>query len=223
MSGDAFDATHAAGRAAVLDGTHDVEAPPSVTGRWGPSVVAFPSGELAATLDALTSEAVTIAGPRHWRSGADGRAHVTVRAIAKRAERPPSPDRIHRYVAAMDRALTAVGSFRLDFDGLALSNNGLLAIATSPDGRADELRRRLAIELGDDGGFEREAYDEPRTRWWSSLVHFAGPVVDAPGLVEWVDARRATAIGSETFDALALCRWNHDGTAMAPLELGYVG
>ena len=78
---EAFERIHAAGRRAVLDGTHATEVPPTRSGRWGPSVVLRPSGGLAQVMDALTGELVALAGTGHWRSGITGRAHLTVRSL----------------------------------------------------------------------------------------------------------------------------------------------
>jgi hypothetical protein len=221
---DGFDAIHVVGRAAVVDGTHDLEVAPSVSGRWGPSVVALPTGDLAGSLDRLTAEVIDIAGPRHWASGSAGRAHVTVRSLEKPAERPTPPDRIHRYTTAIDRALISVGPFTLDFDGVVIGRRGVVVTATSPDGSADALRERLGTELGADGAYESSVFDGGRPpTWHCSLVHFAGPIARPEQLVDWVDANRHRDVGREMFDALALCRWNLDRQGMVPFELAYVG
>src|SRR5687767_13990965 len=73
-----LDSVMAAGRLALLSGGHDVEDDPTVTRRWGPSLVLRPGGAIADRLAELTAQVVDIIGEHHWSSGGLGRAHVTV-------------------------------------------------------------------------------------------------------------------------------------------------
>ena len=222
MTRSTFDEVMAAGRAAVLSGEHHAEAAPAETGRWGPSVVFLPSGGLAASLDRLTHEAAAVL-PGHWHSGATGAAHVTVRALEPYADGSLGSDRAVRYRAALASAADGLGAVQLNFEGLVLSVGTVMAWATNPDGRADELRRRFAAELGADGWLEDTAFKTGRDPiWYSSLLHFAGPIESPANAVEWVDARRDTAIGEQSFESAALCRWEFDARCMLPSIIGAV-
>lgn len=221
MPSGGFERMLAAGRSAVLSGGHETEGEPALSGRWGPSAALLPSGALAASLGRVTDEVVRILGPGHWPSGGPGRAHITVRALEPHTESVPQ-DRVARYLAAMTRAFQALGPVRLEFTGVGLSPGGVMACATSVDGAADQLRHRLETELGEDGWLERVAFERGRDPiWYSTLVHFTGPISNARTLVNWVDQRRDLPLGIETFDSMALCAWAFDGHAMAPVVIEF--
>ena len=220
VSRTALERVLTAGRAAVISGTHATEIEPAESGRWGPSVLLLPSGALAASLAQVTDEALAVLGDGHWPSGGPGRAHITVRALEPYTESVPR-DRAERYLAAMRRALRTVGPVRLELTGIGLSRGGVIACARTTDAAADQVRERLEAELGDDGWLEHAAFENGRDRfWYCTLVHFAGPVSDADELVDWIDQRIDRAIGTATFDSMALCRWSFDGSAMAPQVIG---
>lgn len=215
---EVVDAVSAAGRDALLRGAHDIEGAPAETGRWGPSLILLPVGAVAARLDDVTAELVAVLGDGHWPSGAAGRAHFTVRALEPYDASPPPPGRVIRYRQAADRALAAVGMMTLEVRGIVLTRGGVVATATSPDGSADDVRRRLGEELGSGGWLEDLAFPNGRDPfWYATLVHFASRVADPARLIAWVDARRELAIGSATIDELALCAWHFDGTGMRPV------
>jgi hypothetical protein len=225
MEDDAFARVMADGRAAVLAGTHAVEVSPRESGRWGISMVFLPSGELAAALDALTAEAVEAIGDGHWRSGAMGRAHATIRALERYDDAAIPLDRLRRYVGALERALATVGPVHLEFEGLVLAVGTVMARASASHagGTAGELRRQLGIELGPDGWLEDQFFESGRDPiWYCSLVHFAAPLASPQELVDWVDTRRSVAIGSETFASVALCQWRFEGNGMTPVVVAHV-
>jgi hypothetical protein len=220
-SGRILEVIATAGRDAVLDGSHDVEGPPTRTGRWGPSIVLLPTGELADALAALTSGARAAAGAGHWASGWLGRAHLTVRALEHFIERPIPTERRLRYLSALDRAGRGVGQVQVELSGVLLSKAGILATAWPTDGAADELRERLEAELGADAWLERRHFDHGRDPiWYCTLVHFAGPIADPASLLAWIDAHAEVEVGGETFTSARLCQWTFDGTAMAPIVIG---
>jgi hypothetical protein len=215
-----FDAVMAAGRTAVLAGTHNVDAPPRDGGRWGLSAVLLPFGDVADALDRLTASLREVAGHTHWPSGSDGRAHATVRALEPYRD-AGDDEQAGRYLAALERAGRAVGPVRLDFTGLALSAGSVMACATTPGGTAHHFRNALGRELGPDGWLEDTLFPTYRDPiWYCSAVHFTGPL-RAPGdLVAWVDAHRDVGLGEQTYHSVALCRWTFDGIAMAPAVIG---
>lgn len=213
----------AAGRTAILSGQHITEAPPAHTGRWGPSIVLLPSGELAESLDALSSEVLGVGGDGHWRSGRLGAAHVTVRALEPYGNGRLDIDNAARYISVLERAVAELGPISLEFEGIALSVGTVMACGKSPDGVADELRDRLGTELGPDGWLEDRHFKGGRDPiWYTSILHFAGPLAFPETLVDWVEARRALSIGVGTFTSVALCQFAFDGDAMCPRVVGTV-
>ncbi|HEX7165929.1 MAG TPA: hypothetical protein VF230_03005 [Acidimicrobiales bacterium] len=220
--GDVFARVAGKGRAAVLTGSHRVEAPPAEGGRWGPSVVFLVGDAAADALDGVTRETLAACGQgTHWPSGSDGYAHVTVRALEPYPRAVVAAERVDRYAAALTRAMQNLGEVVLAFDGMVVSPAGVLATATSRDGVADELRSRLAAELGPDGWLENDHVRRDPI-WYCTLVHFAGPLADARRLVDWVDARRRLRVADATFGSASVCRWDFDGVAMAPTPLAEV-
>jgi ribosomal protein S18 acetylase RimI-like enzyme len=206
-----------AGRRAVLAGSHRREVSPQESGRWGPSVVFRPSGAVAATLADLTTEAASIAGTEHWRSGAGGRAHVTVRALAPYVESIPAEEAA-RSTEALRSTAAEIGPVSFEFDGLGLSDGGVLVRAVPVDDRADELRRRLGAHLGADGWLEDLVFSSGRDpMWYCSLLHFAGPIADPNGLVAWVGGLDGHCIGRDEVTTLELCSWRWDGQGMFPV------
>ena len=203
----------AAGRAAIAAGSHRVDAPPSPGGRWGLSAVLLLKGPVADELTALTDEAASIAGAHHWRSGADGRAHVTVRALEHYggdADHEP-------YLDAL--GLAAAGPITLHFDALSVSDATVVAWGTDVDGRADDLRRRYADALGGRGWLEHAHLPGGRDPvWYCSVLHFTGPIMRPPELLDWVD--RVAVTTTATFATVDLCQWSFDGAGMRPVVVG---
>lgn len=70
-----------------------------------------------------------------------------------------------------------------------------------------ELMRRLRAALGPLAWFE-DQWGE-RGIWYASVVHFAAPVLDAPGLVDWASARRGSLSPEVVLDALTLTRFRY--------------
>lgn len=221
MCNDVWDRIRATGNAAVLAGQHRSEISPRKSGRWGPSVILFPSSELAKTLDALTAEAMNIVGGgEHWWSGSRDLAHVTVRSLDLYSEKPPDRNVSGRWLAALERTVANSQPFPLHFAGLALSPGGLLVRVDDPTGGADELRERLAIQLGTDGWLEETFYPDGRDPiWYCTLIHFVGPLIFARRLVDWVTERAEHWIGTDLFTTVSLSEWSFDGHGMRPTIL----
>lgn len=72
-----------------------------------------------------------------------------------------------------------------------------------------ELMRRLRIALGPLAWFE-EQWQE-RDIWYSSILHFAAPVLDPAGLVWWAQRNRASLALDVTLDSLVLTRFRYRG------------
>jgi hypothetical protein len=183
----------------------------------------FRAGEpRSVALAALAADAAANAGAHHWRSGDLGRAHLTVRALEPYIAEIPE-DRRERYLSAAQRAATGLGPVRFVLEGVTLSAGTVMARARPLDGRADDLRQRLDDELGDDGWLERHVFSSGRDPiWYCSVLHFAGPIADPRGLVDWAAAQSDVSVGVASFTALDLCTWVFDGTAMEPRVVGAV-
>jgi hypothetical protein len=203
-----FDALFARGSGAVLAGSHHRDSPPVDGGRWGMTVVFLPDDVVAGRLEAITSEAMAVAGPGHWPTGNRIAVHFTVRAVeAHRACVPDGDPFAARCAGALDRA-AAAEPVRLRLSGLTLTPAGVL-VCGYPVGRAAaDFAARLSGELGPDGWFEEHYH---RDIWYATLVHFAGAIADRRALVRWVDQRRDVAVGEAVFGAAELVRFEHDG------------
>jgi hypothetical protein len=205
-----FDRLFEGGRYALGSGGHYRDTPPVEGGRWGPSIVLVPTGPGEESLAAVTAEAMSLAGPGHWPTGAPHAVHITVRAMRAYAPAVAAPDPfLTRCAAAMRRAATAAdGPARFRFAGLTLTPSGVMACAYPVDGAADDLARRLSHELGDDGWFEANFH---RDIWYATLVHFAADIADPPALVDWVADRRDLDLGPVVVDEVELLRFDYDG------------
>jgi hypothetical protein len=67
--------------------------------------------------------------------------------------------------------------------------------------------RRLGAALGPLAWFEDQW--QRRDIWYSSVLHFAGPLRDAPGLVAWAKRNRQSLAHDIVLDALTLTRFRH--------------
>ncbi|WP_091528130.1 hypothetical protein [Microlunatus soli] len=54
-----------------------------------------------------------------------------------------------------------------------------------------------------------EAATGVRDIWYLNLLHFAGPIADPDGLLDWVESHRETFIGTITIDECRLIRWDY--------------
>lgn len=199
-----FDGLFQRGRRAVLDGAHVRDSTPVDGGRWGMSVVFLPDEPLAGALEAITGEAMTVAGPGHWATGRRDAVHFTVRAVeAYRSHIPAGDPLVARYTAALHETAVPV---RMRVEGLTLTPSGVMVCAYPRDRAAADFSARLGERLGSDGWFE-ETY--PRNIWYATLVHFADAITNRQALVEWVTQRRNLAVGEATFDRAHLVRFEH--------------
>lgn len=218
MSG-AVEEFHARGRTAVLAGEEIYDQPPSTSSpRWGVSVILRPDVAAAERLATATSELAAVAGDAHWPTGRRGSGHVTVRVLEPYRDPVPQDDpAIGRYTAAVSRTAARAAPLTLSMAGLVLMPGGVLAVAEPVDAAPEELRAVLAAELGADSGYEHDGYR--RNLWWSTLLHFAGPLADRAALVHWVEERRTLDLGLFHARSLDLVRYEYNGAHTAPVAL----
>ncbi|WP_018349545.1 hypothetical protein [Longispora albida] len=207
-----FDELFTLGSEAILAGTHETEAPPPGGGRWGPSVCLRPDPGLAASLAAATDEALQYAGPGHWPTGNELAAHFTLRVI--HGPEPIDPARTERIGIAMRKA--AAEPIRLAVTGLTLTPISIMAAAEPVGDTAALFKEALVEALGSDGEFEAGFN---RSIWYANLVHFAGPIADPAGLVDWVAARREYPLGVLNPATVDYLGWDYTGTQCVPVVL----
>lgn len=211
-----FERIFAAGTEAARSGSLRIEGDPHTTGRWGPSIILRPRGAMRQRLGELTRTAVGITGDDHWQSGADGRAHLTVRALEPYTE-SIDPKRLDRYKTALHTALGTIGSFRFEFRYLGLSPGSLMVGAIPQDSFAQNLRDRLGPALGSDGWLEDKYYENGRDPiWYCSLLHYIRPVTQVDALLDWIAGHADTTWGDCEITSVDLCTWHFDGDGMAP-------
>ena len=196
---------------ALLAGRHRQDTPPVDGGRWPVSVVAIPDRRTRDLLSGVMDQALVHAGPGHFETGRPDASHVTVRALEPYREAASPTDAITReWVAALDEVARASEPLTLRLTGVTLSVSGVLVQYEPVDDAPWELMRRLRAALGPLAWFE-EQWQE-RDIWYSSVVHFAGPVRDAPGLVDWARRSRTSLVQEVVLTALTLTRFRYRAT-----------
>ena len=210
MHSDRFDQLFEAGRAAVLAGRHQRDNPPVDGGeRWGISVVFRPDDDTVARLDTVTRQAMAVVGPDHWPTGNPRALHITVRALeGHRTGVAPDDPAVARYGRALRRATRGARPARFGITGLTLTPGGVMACLRPEDDAADSFATRIADELGADAAYEADFH---RDIWYSTLVHFAGPLADPPALVDFVAAARSHHLGPVRAGAAEVIHWRYDG------------
>ena len=210
---------HARGRAALLAGEEIYDRPPSTRSpRWGVSVILRPDTGAAERLAAVTAELAAVAAGAHWPTGRLGSGHVTVRVLEPyRDPVPPGDPAVGRYAAAVWRTAAGVAPLAFAMTGVVLMPGGVLVVAEPVDTAPAELRAVLASELGADSGYEDDSYR--RNLWWSTLLHFAEPLVDSAALVGWIEARRTLDLGLLHARSLDLVRYEYTGAWTEPVAL----
>jgi hypothetical protein len=204
-----FDELFELGREAVLSGTHDCDKQPVDGGRWGVAVILRPDASLTQHLAALTDDILRLAGIHHWPTGSPNVVHFTVRALEWfRSDVPEGDPSVGRYLAALERAAKRARPVGLAVNGLTLTPSCVMACAATVDDSATDFAQALADELGADGWLER---DFQRTIWYSTLVHFAGPIDDPRALVDWVGRRREMPVTEASFTTAQLVRYSFNG------------
>lgn len=196
---------------ALLAGNHHREEPPGDGGRWPVSVVGIPDCRARDVLLGVMDEALLHAGPGHFETGRSDTSHVTVRALEPYREAAHPADPIAgAWVAALEEVGRESSPIRLRLTGVTLSVSGVMVQAEPLDDAPWELMRRLRAALGPLAWFEDQW--GRRDIWYSSVLHFAAPVLDAPGLVSWVRRNRASLAHDIVLDSLTLTRFRYRAT-----------
>lgn len=217
-----FDELYELGREAVLSRMHECDKQPVDGGRWGIAVILKPDAALTGQLAEITNEAMTIAGRHHWPTGSPRAVHFTVRALEWfRTDVPEDDPSVARYAAALQRAGRRAKPISLTLQGLTLTPSCVMACATPTDDTAAGFARALEDELGSDGWLEQDFH---RSIWYSTLVHFTGPIDDPRALVDWIGQRRETFVAQASFDTAQVARYTFNGhhteiTALASVIL----
>jgi hypothetical protein len=212
------DAFHERGRRAVLAREEIWEAPPDPSSpRWGLTLVLRPDDAAAHRLAMLAAQLAAVAGG-HWQTGGIGSAHLTVRVLERYREPvPPDDPLVRRYIEVAARVVRRCPSPRFSLTGLLVALGGVLAAAEPAEPSAARLRAVVTDELGDDGRFVESSYRGDL--WWSTLLHFSGPLADGAALVDWVEDRRSVDLGEFRARCLDLVRYQYDGARTAPVTL----
>jgi len=212
------DTIHARGRAAVLAGREVLDVPPVPGGtRWGLSLDVRPDPAAEQHLAALTAEAGRLAGPGQWLTGSRGSSHLTVTYLERVHREVAAEDaEVARFAAVVARVAAATPPLRWSLTGLALADRGVLALTEPEDGAPDAFRAAVLEELGELG---REEAGYRRSVWWSTLVHFAAPLVDRSALIDWVDARVSVPAYPVVASRAEIVRYVFDGRSVLPVAL----
>ena len=217
----AFDQLCEHGYEAMRTGSHGQDAPPVDGGRWGLSVIARLDQAAGGRLDHWARRVGAFAGGKHWRTGAAGSAHVTVRAIQPhRAGLGARDPFVTRCAAATVRAATGAGPVVFEVRGLAVSSACVMACLYPVDDLAGRLAGAVRREFGPDDGWLEESYTS--TIWYSSLLHFTTGIDDAVGLVRWVRAHRYVDPMRAVATCVQLATFDYDGYRMIPRALADV-
>lgn len=219
MYAQAFDRLFLRGRDAVLAGTHEICEPPlDGQPRFGISIIVRPDPAIAAVLATVTADVMAISGSAHWPTGAAVASHFTIRSLEPHREPIADDDAaVRRYADALARtSARRPGPIRFAMTGLTLTPTSVMYCAEPLDDAAGVLVAVLDDELGADCWFEA---DVTRDIWYANVVHFAGPIADPTGLVDWVASHRGHRIGETKIAEIELVRWAYDGRQAVPVTL----
>jgi hypothetical protein len=196
---------------ALLAGTHRRDEPPVNGGRWPVSVVCLLDAGAREVLAGVMREASDFAGSGHFETGRPDASHVTVRALEPYREAASPGDLVtDGWVAALDEVGRESPPVRLRLTGVTLSTSAVMVTAEPVDDGPWELMRRLRAALGPLAWFEDQGHQ--RDIWYASVLHFAAPVRDAPGLIDWARERRSSLGLDISLDALTLTRFRYRAT-----------
>ena len=195
---------------ALLAGTHRQDEAPVDGGRWPVSVVGIPDEPARDALSGVMHEALVFTGPGHFETGRSDASHFTVRALEPYRDAASPKDPItDAWVASLEAVSRESPPIRLRLTGVTLSISGVMVQAEPIGDEPWELMRRLRAGLGPLAWFEDRWQ---RDIWYASVLHFAAPVRDAAGLIDWAKARRSSLAHDVVLDALTLTRFRYRET-----------
>lgn len=193
---------------ALLGGDHRQDEPPVDGGRWPVSAVCLPDRRTRGVLSDVMDEALVHAGPGHFETGQVEASHITVRALEPYRDAASPTDGISEdWITALDEVGRASPPVRLRLTGVTLSVSTVMVQAEPVDDAPWELMRRLRAALGPLAWYE-DQWPE-RDIWYASVLHFAAPILDAPGLIGWADERRHSLGHDVVIDSLTLTRFRY--------------
>jgi hypothetical protein len=212
------DSIHQRGRAAVLAGGAVLDVPPAAgSARWGLSLDIRLDPAAEDYLDALAAEATAVAGPGQWSTGSRGSSHLTVTYLEHGWREVDAEDaEVRRFAALMTPLADRTPALRWELTGLAVADRGILALAEPVDDAPDAFRAAVLSELAELG--RAEAYYR-QSVWWATVLHFAAPLPDPVGLVDWVDERTSMAPVPVSADRAEVVRYVFDGRRTVPVPL----
>ena len=201
------------GRAALAAGDVRPEQPLEENGsRWGAAAVLRPKGPVLQRLAELSESIGRAASPGHWAHRVSG-LHFTLRSLEHfRSSIPPDDPRRTGYAQALDAAADGLPPIRVEMRGVCPHAAGVIVVGYPVDETLADLQARFAAELRarDLAGFESWVRD----RWYVSLIHFAGQVVDTDAVIAWCDERRNMQVGVVDLDVTEIARWHYFGVGV---------
>lgn len=202
----------------VRRGEHECDEPPTEGGRWPVTIVCVPPRDVRERLHRLMREALLHAGPGHFLTGRPDSSHLTVRALEPyRDAAAPSDAITSDWLPALERAARCTPPVEFVLTGVTLTRVGIMAQLEAVHDEPWAFMRRLRDELGPLAWYEDQWVE--RNIWYSTLVHFAGPILEAEGLIDWVQRNRRVEPLAFTVDAATLVRsrhtWDRDEQYMA--------
>jgi hypothetical protein len=215
------DSIHQRGRAAVLAGGALLDVPPAPGGtRWGLSLDIRLDPAAEDRLDALTAEAMALAGPGQWPTGSRGSSHLTVTYLERVWREVDADDaEVRRFARLVTPLAARTPPLRWRLTGLALADRGILALAQPVDDAPDAFRTAALSQLAELG--EAEAHYR-RSVWWATVLHFAAPLPDPVALVDWVDRRTSFDAVPVSAERVEVVRYAYDGRGTVPVPLASV-
>lgn len=200
-----FDELFASAVPLVTSGEHHHDVPPADGGRWPVTVVCIPPRPVRDRLEELMRAGLRHAGPGHFLTGRPDNSHLTVRALEPYREAAAPDDAVTtEWLAALERAAAATPPLRFRLTGLTLTRVSVMAQVEARDDEPWRFMRRLRHELGPLAWYEDQWM--VRNIWYANVIHFAAPILDAPGLVEWVSQHRRLEPLDFTVESATLVR-----------------
>lgn len=132
--------------------------------------------------------------------------------------RAPPTRSARTWGAALDVVGRQSRPIRLRLTGVTLTASTVMVQAERVDDDPWELMRRLRAALGPLAWYEDQWQE--RDIWYASVLHFAAPVLDAPGLIRWASSRRESHAHDFMLDTLTLTRFRYreDGVRCMAME-----